>query len=373
MSRKILRLLPLMAIMAVLTGCKLSVLNPSGDVAMQQRDLIVASTVLMLIIVVPVLLLIFYFAWRYRASNTKAKYDPEWYHSTGLEVLIWTAPLVIIVALGALTWVSTHLLDPYRPLARIDAARPVPEGMAPIEVDVVALDWKWLFIYPQQGFATVNELAVPVDVPIQFRLSASSVMNTLSVPEMAGMIYAMPGMVTKLHAVMNKPGDYHGFSGHYSGAGFSDMRFTMRAMPQADFDRWVAETRAGQGGNLGREEYLALAKPSIKDAPRRFASVDPGLFGAIADQCVEPGRMCMSEMARLDAQGGIGPVAAINTATRRVHAGGVARREGVGHESDRTYVLDFCTPSRPTGLLTETSETGPVLALAPAPLTGTAE
>ena len=141
MPCKILRILPLMALAAILSGCKqLVVLNPSGDVAAQQRDLIIASTLLMLIIIVPVILLTLFFAWRYRASNTKAKYDPEWYHSTGLEVLIWSAPLVIIVALGALTWTSTHLLDPYRPLGRIDGNRPVAEGTVPLQVEVVALD-----------------------------------------------------------------------------------------------------------------------------------------------------------------------------------------------------------------------------------------
>jgi cytochrome o ubiquinol oxidase subunit 2 len=237
MPRKILRLLALAPLALLLSGCKLVIMNPSGDVAVQQRDLIVASTVLMLLIIVPVMLLTVFFAWRYRQSNTKATYDPDWHHSTRLEVVIWAAPLAIIIVLGAMTWVSTHLLDPYRPLDRIDGDRPVAEGTRPLLVEVVALDWKWLFIYPEQGIATVNELAAPVDRPITFHITASSVMNSLSIPALAGQVYAMPGMQTKLHAVINHAGVYDGLSANYSGAGFSDMRFKFYGLDQAGFDR----------------------------------------------------------------------------------------------------------------------------------------
>jgi cytochrome o ubiquinol oxidase subunit 2 len=151
-----------------LAGCDLIVLNPPGDVAARQGDLIVLATLLMLIVIVPVIALTFWFAWRYRAANAQARYTPDWDHSTQLELVIWGVPLLIIIALGAVTWINTHLLDPYRPLDRISAGRPVPADMKPLEVQVVALDWKWLFIYPEQNIATVNELALPVDRPVAF-------------------------------------------------------------------------------------------------------------------------------------------------------------------------------------------------------------
>ena len=147
------------------------------------------------------------FAWRYRQSNKEATYTPDWDHSTQLELVIWAAPLLIIIALGALTWISSHTLDPFRPLRRLDAARAIPAQVKPLTIEVVALDWKWLFIYPEQGIATVNEVAAPVDVPINFKITASSVMNSFFVPALAGQVYAMPGMQTQLNAVMNSPGD----------------------------------------------------------------------------------------------------------------------------------------------------------------------
>ena len=348
MSCKILRILPLMALAALLSGCKMTILNPSGDIAAQQRDLIIYSTVLMLLIIVPVILLTLFFAWRYRASNTKAKYDPEWHHSTALEVVIWSAPLAIIVALGALTWVSTHLLDPYRPLSRIDANTPLRDEVRPLEVDVVSLDWKWLFIYPEQGIATVNELAAPVDAPINFRLTSSTMMNSFSIPALAGMVYTMPGMVTKLHAVINEPGVYQGLSANYSGHGFSDMHFKFHGLSQADFNAWVAEAKAS-GDRLRRQEYLALAQPSTKEPVRRFGSIDPELYGAIVERCVEPGKMCMSEMARIDAQGGAGMAGTLNVMTKRVQHAAAGRPGEDTRGAERRYVLSFCTIDQPYG------------------------
>lgn len=299
------RSIALLLVTLALSGCDLVVMSPSGDIAAQQRDLIVISTLLMLLIIVPVICLTFYFAWHYRQSNTAAKYDPEWHHSTGLEVIIWSAPLAIIIALGAITWVSTHKLDPYRPLDRIDAGRPVDAQTKVLNVEVVALDWKWLFFYPDYGIATVNEMAAPVDMPINFKLTASSVMNSFYVPALAGMIYTMPGMQTKLHAVINKPGEFEGLSSNFSGDGFSHMRFKFHGLDQAGFDAWVARVKQN-GTMLNRDTYLKLEKPSAKEPVRYYAGFDDGLFDAVLNMCVRPGSMCMKEMMHVDMMGGGG-------------------------------------------------------------------
>ncbi|EJL27749.1 ubiquinol oxidase subunit II [Novosphingobium sp. AP12] len=324
-----LRALSALALAGSLAACNTVVLDPAGDVARQQGDLVIISTLLMLLIVIPVMAAVVIFAWRYRASNKDAKYEPDWDHSTQLELLIWTAPLLIIICLGAVTWTSTHLLDPYRTVGRIDGETPIAVNAKPLEVEVVALDWKWLFIYPEQGIATVNELVVPTGRPLQFKITSSSVMNSFYVPAMAGQIYAMPGMETRLHAVMNRTGKFEGFSANYSGAGFSNMRFAAHSVSDADFAKWVGQVKAtpmqpgpagqpaddplpeGQsakpvGGNLDRAAYLALEKPSEKVQVIRYASVAPDLYDAIVDMCVEPGKMCSSEMMAIDARGGLG-------------------------------------------------------------------
>ncbi|MFD0933945.1 ubiquinol oxidase subunit II [Methylobacterium trifolii] len=305
MARGFLRGLLLLPLFGMLAGCNLVVMQPSGDVALQQRNLVLASVGLMLLIVVPVIALTLLFAWRYRATNTDAVYDPDWHHSTQLEVVIWTAPLFIIIALGALTWISTHTLDPFRALRRIEAGRPVMADVKPLTVEVVALDWKWLFFYPEYGIATVNELAAPVDRPIAFKITASSVMNAFYVPALAGMIYAMPGMQTQLHAVINKAGTYDGLSSHYSGSGFSRMTFKFHGLDGDGFDQWVAKAKA-QGSPLTREGYIELEKPSEAVAVTYYASVADGLYGSILNMCALPGKMCMSEMMQIDAKGGAG-------------------------------------------------------------------
>jgi cytochrome o ubiquinol oxidase subunit II len=295
-----LRILTLLPLYLALCACDMVVLNPSGDVAAQQRDLLVMSTWLMLLIIVPVMALVVIFAWRYRHNNPEARYEPDWHHSMRLELVIWSAPLLIIICLGALTWLGTHLLDPYRPLDRLAPGQAVPEDTKALQVNVVALDWKWLFIYPDQGIATVNELAVPVNQPVALRITASSVMNSLYIPDFAGMIYAMPGMETRLHGVLNATGESEGFSANYSGAGFSGMRFKVRSMEQGEFDRWMGTARAGQE-KLTRDLYLQLAKPSEREPVRYFNSVEPELYSAILGMCVEPGKMCMHEMMAMPA------------------------------------------------------------------------
>lgn len=292
MSRSF-RSTPLLALpLLLLGGCDTVVMNPAGDVARQQADLILWSTGLMLLIIIPVMILTVLFAWRYRASNKDAEYLPDWDHSTGLELIIWSAPLLIIIALGALTWVATHTLDPYRPIGRIAPGKPVPADQRPLEVQVVSLDWKWLFIYPEQGIATVNELVVPANRQVRFRLTSSSVMNTFYVPAMAGMIYTMAGMETKLHAVLNRTGTFEGKSANYSGAGFSYMNFPTHSVDEAGFARWVDGVR-GSGLQLRRDEYLKLEKPSEKVPAMRFSAVEAGLFDRVVQLCVHPGEACM--------------------------------------------------------------------------------
>lgn len=295
-TRRGLWLLPLI----LLTGCDLVVLNPAGDIANQQSNLIVISTMLMLLIIVPVIILTFVFAWRYRKGNTEARYEPEWDHSTKLELLIWGAPLLIIIVLGVITWVSTHKLDPYRPLERIDAERPLAANYQPMTVQVVSLDWKWLFIYPEQGIATVNELVTPVGAPIRFKLTSSNMMNSFYIPALAGQIYTMAGMETQLNAVINKQGVFDGFSANYSGAGFSDMGFKYHAVSDEEFEAWVKSTR-GNVESLDRTSYVELEKQSEREPVRRYGKLDPELFEAIVNRCVAPGTVCMKDMMMADA------------------------------------------------------------------------
>lgn len=282
--------------------------------AMRQRNLIIVATCLMLLIIVPVICLTLLFAWRYREGAKSAPYNPEWDHSTVLELAIWAAPLLIIITLGAVTWVSTHQLDPYRSLTRLDEHRPVTAEIKPLTVEVVAMDWKWLFLYPEQGIATVNELAAPVDRPIAFRITSTSVMNAFFVPSLAGMVYAMPGMETKLHAVVNRPGVYDGFSANYSGAGFSHMRFKFHGLSNEDFDRWVERVKSS-GMPLSKGAYLKLAKPSESDPVQRYASVTPDLYNLILNRCVD-GRTCVADtMARDRSRSRFDPTAEICTAS----------------------------------------------------------
>ncbi|MFC5067935.1 ubiquinol oxidase subunit II [Flaviflagellibacter deserti] len=368
------RILALLSLSVLLSGCNAVVLDPSGDVAGQQRDLLVASTLLMLLVIVPVIALTVLFAWHYRQSNTDARYEPDWDHSIHLELVIWAAPLLIIVCLGALTWMGTHLLDPYRPLDRTAEGRPVPDDSKPLEVDVVALDWKWLFIYPEYGIATVNELAAPVDRPISFRITSSSVMNSFYIPALAGQIYAMPGMETKLHAIINKAGTYEGFSANYSGSGFSGMRFAFHGLSNDDFAKWTEEVKA-TGGALGRTDYLALERPSENEPVRKYASVQADLYKAIVNMCVEPGKMCISDMAAIDAKGGLG-MAGVNNVLPLTYDKYARRGSVLGPE--QTYVAAICdtgeqasaptnmtpviekTPLRPSSTPSETPSTTPV-------------
>ncbi len=331
-----LRILLLLPLVALLGGCNFVVMNPAGDIAVQQRDLVVVSVVLMLIIIIPVMALTVFFAWKYRQSNTAAQYEPDWDHSTHLELVIWAMPLLIIICLGAVTWSSTHLLDPYRRLDRIAPGQAATLN-DPLVVEVVALDWKWLFIYPEYGVAAVNELAAPVDRQIRFKITGTSVMNSFYIPALAGQIYAMPGMETKLHAVINKPGKYEGFSANYSGAGFSNMRFAFHGVDQAGFDAWIAKAKGSQD-KLSRDVYLELEKPSEKVPVKLYNSVDADLYKLILNQCAQPGKMCMSEMMAIDSKGGMGLASARNILPLKYN---VSQLDG--SVSVKNYVASVCT------------------------------
>ncbi|WP_213955808.1 MULTISPECIES: ubiquinol oxidase subunit II [unclassified Variovorax] len=345
-SIKYLRGLLLLPAGALLAGCDWVTMSPSGDIALQQRDLIIASTVLMLLIIIPVIVLTLVFAWRYRASNKDADYQPDWDHSSQLELLIWAAPLLIIIALGAITWISTHTLDPYRELKRLDKKRGIAPNLTPLVVEVVALDWKWLFIYPEQGIATVNEVAAPVDRPIQFKITASSVMNSFYIPALAGQIYAMPGMETKLHAVINKPGEFEGFSANFSGAGFSHMKFKFHGLAADGFDGWVQKIKDGGGGALDRPGYLQLEKPSEAVPVKRYATVAPDLYEAILNRCVEAGKMCIKDMVAIDQGGGLGKPSAFNLTSEPAVPGG---------KPARTFVAAMCSINDPTDPVVSTA------------------
>lgn len=253
----------------LLSGCSnLDLLNPKGSVGAAERDLIATSTWAMLIVVIPVIAMTLLFAWRYRASNKSAEYRPNWSHSTGIEIAIWTIPTLIILFLGVLTWKSTHELDPYRPLE---------SSVKPINVEVVALDWKWLFIYPDLGIASVNQLAIPVGTPVNFNITSDSVMNSFFIPQLGGQIYAMAGMQTKLHLIADEAGDYAGESANFSGKGFSDMKFRALAQSPEEFNAWVAKVRASSN-SLDMNRYNVVSQPGEKEPVTYFSSVDPKLF-----------------------------------------------------------------------------------------------
>ena len=269
--------------LGLLTGCKLTVMNPAGDVAAQQADLIVYATVLMLIVILPVLALTVFFAMKYRASNEDETYEPEWDHSVSLEIVIWSVPLAIIIMLAGLTWVATHRLDPYQDLTRISATKPIDENVTPLEVQVVAMDWKWLFIYPEQEIATVNELAIPVDTPIEFLITSDTVMNSFFVPQLGSMIYAMAGMENQLYLKADEEGTFRGLSANYSGFGFSGMKFDTKSLNEQDFNAWMNEVKSSPN-TLTKEAYETLSIKT-KDHPiEKYSSVNPLMFNRIIER-----------------------------------------------------------------------------------------
>jgi cytochrome o ubiquinol oxidase subunit II len=259
----------------MLGGCSnMELLNSKGDIGVQEEVLILLALGLMLLVVIPVIVLTLVFAWRYRASNTSATYAPKWAHSTSIEVVVWSIPCVIVAFLAVLIWRTTHSLDPYRPFE---------SDVAPVRVEVVALNWKWLFIYPDYGVATVNRLAIPVNTPIDFKLTSESMMNSFFIPQLGSQIYAMAGMQTQLHLIADSPGTYAGRSSAFSGPGFSDMHFDTVATSREAFDAWIREAR-NSPSVLDKSTYRRLEQPSTKTPVTIYASVAPGLFDSIVNR-----------------------------------------------------------------------------------------
>ncbi|AIB41596.1 ubiquinol oxidase subunit II [Pseudomonas sp. WCS374] len=258
----------------LLTSCNLVVFNPKGQVATDERDLIILATGLMLLVVVPVIVMMFVFAYRYRATNKKARYSPRWASSHKIEAVVWGVPLLIIIVLGWVTWETTHALDPYRP----------PESdTPPINVQVVATDWKWLFIYPDLGIASVNELALPVHTPVSFTVTSDAAMTSFFIPALGGQIYAMAGMQTKLHLIANETGEFRGIAANYNGPGFSDMHFSTLSLSTADFQTWVTKVK-GAATSLDHSTYAQLAKPTLKHPVTYYSAVQERLFLDIVDK-----------------------------------------------------------------------------------------
>jgi cytochrome o ubiquinol oxidase subunit 2 len=256
-----------------LAGCG-GVLDPRGPVGASARLILIDSVAIMLVIVIPVIIATIAFAWWFRASNSRATYRPDWAFSGQLELIVWAIPALVITFLGGIAWFGSHALDPFRPLEA---------KTAPIEIQVISLDWKWLFIYPNEGVASVNQFVIPVDTPVHFRLTSSGVMNSFFVPQLGSQIYTMAGMTSQLHLQADEAGDYRGLSAQFSGDGFSDMNFTTRALPADGYAKWLADTKAS-GPALDMAAYVALAKPSIAVEPLTFRDVDPKLFDAVVNQ-----------------------------------------------------------------------------------------
>ena len=230
----------------------------------------------MLVVVVPVIIATLAFAWWYRSSNDRANRDGDEGYEERIEFVVWSIPALTVILLGGVIWIGSHELDPRAPLQRTSD---------PLRVDVVALDWKWLFIYPDQGIAAVNQLVIPAGTPVEFRVTSATVMNSFFVPQLGSQIYAMGGMTTHLNLLADKPGEYPGLSANFSGDGFSEMRFVVKSVPTGDFNAWLEQVR-GTGSALDDHGYAELAKPSIAVPPTTYRSADPKLFEHVIEQTV---------------------------------------------------------------------------------------
>jgi cytochrome o ubiquinol oxidase subunit 2 len=280
-SKRAVRHVSLWAVAAASTlgGCSSALMNPQGPVAADEKTILLNALAIMLVIVVPTILVTLLFAWWFRASNTRARFRPLFVYSGRVELVTWSIPILVVLFLGGLTWVGSHKLDP---------AEPLKSAIPPVNVQVVSLDWKWLFIYPEKGIASVNELVVPAGTPVHLKLTSASVMNTFFVPQLGGMIYTMNGMADDLYLQADHPGVFAGRSAHFSGDGFSDMHFDVDAVSPAQFAAWADRMRRA-GPPLDEPAYAALAKQSTNVAPFTYRTVSAGLFEHIVQQRVAPG------------------------------------------------------------------------------------
>ena len=262
----------------LLAGCNRGILDPVGPVAAQEKQLLINSTAIMLAIIIPTMIATIGVAWWYRRGNTKATYRPDWEYSGAVEMVVWGIPILTIMLLGGIAWIGSHNLEPSKPL---------PSDKPPLNVEVVSLDWKWLFIYPDQGIATVNQLVVPAGTPVSYRLTSATVWNVFWVPQMGTMIYTMPRMTTRLNLQADRLGSFNGLSGHFSGDGFPGMQFQVRSLPPDQFALWAQGSR-GTGPALDSRSYAELSKPSSYVKPMTYGAVAPGLFEAIVANRVPP-------------------------------------------------------------------------------------
>ncbi len=272
-------------LVAYVSSHNMGVLNPKGSIALAEKNLLITTVGLMSLVVIPVFIMLASFAWRYRASNTKAKYSPDWHNNQALEIIWWMVPTVIITILGILTWKSTHELDPFKPLN---------STVAPITIQVVALDWKWLFIYPDENIATVNFLELPKDTPINFIITADAPMNAFWIPQLGGMVYAMAGMSAKLHLMASEEGVYKGLSSNFSGDGFSGMKFDTKITSTEEYTKWVDEVRASPY-RLSHDRYNELVKKTKNNPVELYASVTENLYDSIIMKFMSPAHMDMIE------------------------------------------------------------------------------
>jgi cytochrome o ubiquinol oxidase subunit 2 len=256
---------------AMLGGCSEGVLDPKGPIAAADRQILLNALGIMLAIVIPVILATLGVAYWFRASNERARYRPNFEYSGRLEVLVWSIPAMTVFLVGGVAWVGSHDLSPRKPIV---------STVKPLRVQVASLDWKWLFIYPDEGVASVNYLAIPVGTPVSFELTSSGVMNSFFVPQLGSQIYTMAGMTTRLQLQADQPGNYRGMSAQFSGDGFADMHFNVEAVAPEKFLEWVGTTRS-VGAELNAATYAELAKPSERVVPFTYRSVAPGLFDRI--------------------------------------------------------------------------------------------
>jgi len=270
--------LPALIGAVALGGCSEGVLDPKGPIAAAGREILFNSLAIMLAIVIPTILATLGIAYWFRSSNRRARYRPDFTYSGRLEMLVWSIPAMTVLLVGGVAWIGAHDLDP---------RKPIDSSVDPVRVQVVSLDWKWLFIYPDQGIASVNHLTVPVGTPVSFELTSSGVMNSFFVPQLGSQIYTMAGMVTRLHLQADHEGSYPGLSANYSGDGFADMRFTVDAVPPEAFAQWIDAARSA-GPMLDAGTYAALAKPSSAVAPFTYRSVAPDVFNGILGSTMHP-------------------------------------------------------------------------------------